>query len=83
MRLIPTLLLCSASIIGISTPAMAQDTAPEAGPDEAAENVIIVQTRRRDEAIPCALVARHERPQVDLVQFRHARVLSRPVRPAV
>lgn len=51
MRLIPTLLLCSASIIGISTPVMAQDTAPQAGTDEAAENVIIVQTRRRDEAI--------------------------------
>src|SRR3546814_5641445 len=50
MRRIPTLLLCSASITGISTPTMAQDTAPEAGTDEA-ENVIIVQTRRRDEAI--------------------------------
>ena len=52
MRLISSLLLCSASVAGLSTPAFAQDTAPEAEADTSfTENVIIVQTRRRAEDV--------------------------------
>lgn len=52
MRLISSLLLCSASVIGVSTtPALAQDNSPEATVDSSAENVIVVQARRRDEAV--------------------------------
>ncbi|MCJ2177377.1 TonB-dependent receptor [Novosphingobium album (ex Hu et al. 2023)] len=52
MRLLSTLLLCSASVAGLSTPALAQDTAPEAESDSSyTENVIIVQTRRRAEDV--------------------------------
>jgi iron complex outermembrane receptor protein len=51
MRLFSTLLLCSASMIGVSAPAFAQDAGTGASADEAMENVIIVQTRRRDEAV--------------------------------
>ena len=50
MRLFSSVLLCSASLAGLSTPALAQDADTSA--DEAvAGNVIIVQARRRDEAV--------------------------------
>ncbi|MFC6622977.1 TonB-dependent receptor [Novosphingobium panipatense] len=50
MRLLSSVLLCSASLAGLSTPAFAQST--DAAVDEAAPgNVIIVQARRRDEAV--------------------------------
>lgn len=51
MRLLPTLLLCSASMIGISAPAMAQDAAPEVSEDADMGDAIIVQARRRDEDV--------------------------------
>lgn len=51
MRLLPTLLLCSASMIGISAPAIAQDAAPEASEDASMGDAIIVQARRRDEDV--------------------------------
>lgn len=50
MRLISSVLLCSASLAGLSVPAMAQDTAPAADEAEVG-NVIIVQARRRDEDV--------------------------------
>lgn len=51
MRLLSSLLLCSASMVGLSAPAFAQESAPEANTDASTENVIIVQTRRRDESV--------------------------------
>ncbi len=52
MRLISSLLLCSASVVGLSTPAFAQDAAPVAETDMSfTDNVIIVQTRRRAEDV--------------------------------
>ncbi|MCJ2186469.1 TonB-dependent receptor [Novosphingobium beihaiensis] len=52
MRLLSTLLLCSASVAGLSTPALAQDAGAEASTDTSyTENVIIVQTRRRAEDV--------------------------------
>jgi iron complex outermembrane receptor protein len=51
MRLFSSVLLCSASLAGLSAPAFAQDTAPSAEEDAAVGNVIIVQARRRDEAV--------------------------------
>lgn len=52
MRLLSSVLLCSASLAGLSVPAMAQTTAPTAAEDDAVQgNVIIVQARRRDEAV--------------------------------
>lgn len=50
MRLFSSVLLCSASLAAFSTPAFAQDA--ETSADEAVPgNVIIVQARRRDEAV--------------------------------
>lgn len=51
MRLISALLLCSASVAGLSAPAMAQNADAEASADATTENVIIVQTRRRAENV--------------------------------
>ncbi|HUD29274.1 MAG TPA: TonB-dependent receptor [Novosphingobium sp.] len=51
MRLFSSVLLCSASLAGLSAPAFAQDTAPAAEEEAAPGNVIIVQARRRDEAV--------------------------------
>ncbi|WP_159979563.1 MULTISPECIES: TonB-dependent receptor [unclassified Novosphingobium] len=51
MRLFSSVLLCSASLAGLSAPAMAQDTAPAAEEDAGLGSVIIVQARRRDEAV--------------------------------
>ena len=52
MRLLSTLLLCSASTVGLATPALAQDTGAQASTDTTySENVIIVQTRRRAEDV--------------------------------
>jgi iron complex outermembrane receptor protein len=51
MRLLSSVLLCSASLAGLSAPAFAQDTAPAAGGEASIGNVIIVQARRRDEAV--------------------------------
>lgn len=51
MRLLSSVLLCSASLAGLSAPAFAQDTAPAAEGEASIGNVIIVQARRRDEAV--------------------------------
>lgn len=58
MRLLSTLLLCSASVAAFATTAHAQDSAPAAEADTAAtdtesyaSDVIIVQARRRDESV--------------------------------
>ena len=51
MRLYTTLLLCSASMAGLATPAFAQGAAEGVSEDFSAENVIIVQTRRRAEDV--------------------------------
>mgnify|MGYP001171458889 CR=1 FL=1 len=51
MRLISALLLCSASIASLSAPALAQSADTGASDDAITENVIIVQTRRRDEDV--------------------------------
>ncbi|MCT2401025.1 TonB-dependent receptor [Novosphingobium mangrovi (ex Huang et al. 2023)] len=52
MRLLSTLLLCSASVAALSTPALAQDADTEASTESSyTENVIIVQTRRRAEDV--------------------------------
>ncbi|KMS51102.1 TonB-denpendent receptor [Novosphingobium barchaimii LL02] len=51
MRLFSSVLLCSASLAGLSAPAMAQGTAPAAEEGAVSGDVIIVQARRRDEAV--------------------------------
>ncbi|KHK91374.1 TonB-dependent receptor [Novosphingobium malaysiense] len=52
MRLVSSLLLCSASVVGLTSPALAQDSETEVSTDTSfSDNVIIVQTRRRAEDV--------------------------------
>ncbi len=51
MRLIRNIMLCSASIAGLSAPAMAQDVPATSATSADLENAIIVTARRRDEAL--------------------------------
>ena len=51
MRAFKQLLLCSVGLLGVSSPALAQDQQPQAAEANEASNVIIVTARRRDEDV--------------------------------
>lgn len=51
MRAYKQLLLCSVGLLGVSSPAFAQDQQPQAAEANEATNVIIVTARRRDEDV--------------------------------
>src|SRR3546814_18027584 len=51
MKVLSGLLLSSVSLVSVSAPAFGQVSSPTIEEDTNGENVIIVQTRRRDEAL--------------------------------